>query len=101
MNTNVGNAGPDYGMDQPANRALAALEKMLRQHDAGVLAGIVRLDGKDAREMMEICDEGVASIEAASQGVAPVQKVIVGIAYTVNALREWREKGPLAGALES
>jgi len=101
MNTNVGNAGPDYGMDQPANRVLAALEKMLRQYDASVLAGIVRLDGKDAREMMEICDEGVASIEAASQGVAPVQKVIVGIAYTVNALREWREKGPLAGAMES
>lgn len=99
MNANIGGSGPNYGMCQAANRALAALEKKLRETDADMLAGMLDLRPEDAREIMEVCDQNVASIETASQGVAPAQKVIVGVAYTLNALREWREKGPMAGAL--
>ena len=96
MNAN-GNQIPNYGMGEGANRALAALEKLLRENDAACLAGMLALEAGDAREMMEVCEEGVASFEAASKEVAPAQKVIVGIAYTVNALREWRQNGPLGG----
>ena len=78
MNTNEGKTGPNYGMGQPGNRALAELEKLLREHDAGMLGSMLKLGPEDAREMMGICDEGVASMEAASREVAPVQKVIVG-----------------------
>jgi hypothetical protein len=87
----------NYGMGEAADRALAELEKLLREHDAGLLSSMLQLKPEDCREVMEICEEGVASFEAASQGVAPFQKVAVGIAYTVNALREWRENGPLSG----
>lgn len=89
---------PDYGLGEAGDRALAALEKLLREHDAGLLGAMLKLDAAMAQEVMEICDEGVAQFEAASVKVAPFQKVAVGIGYTVNALREWREQGPLGAA---
>ena len=104
MNTNKHESGktpPNYGMCEAANRRLAEVEKILRETDADMMAGMLDLKPEDAREMMEICDDGVASIKAASEGVAPAQKVMVGVAYTVDALREWREKGPMAGVLEA
>jgi hypothetical protein len=88
----------NYGLGEAANRALAELEKLLREHDAGLLSSMLQLKPEDCREVMEICDGGVASFEKASRGVAPFQKVAVGIAYTVNALREWRVSGPLSAS---
>lgn len=85
-----------YGLSEAGDRALAALEKLLREHDAGLLSSMLELKPEDCREVMECCDQGVASFEKASKGVAPMQKVAVGIAYTVNALREWRQRGPLS-----
>ena len=96
MSERNGNRGPSYGMGEAGDRVLAALEKLLREHDAGLLASLLKVEPGGRREIIEICDEGVAKFEAASQEVAPLQKVAVGIAYTANALREWRERGPLS-----
>ena len=68
----------------------------MSEHDAGPLGSMPKLKPEDCREVMEICDEGVVKFQSASRGVAPWQKVAVVIAYSVNALLEWRERGPLS-----
>jgi hypothetical protein len=94
-NEDNGRNVPDYGMKEAENRALATLEKLLRKHDAALLGSMLKLEPAMQREFVEITDEGVAKFETASQHVAPFQKFVVGIGYTVKALQEWRNKGPL------
>jgi hypothetical protein len=66
---------------------------VLRRWDSRVTTNAIHLRPDDAAEVIGICAEGVASFEAASEGVSPVQKVLVGVQYTINALRQWREQG--------
>ena len=85
---------PNYHMDKSKNESMAAFEKVLWQFEGKKLAACFKLSESDQKEILSICDEGVASFEAASAGVAPLQRVIVGVQFTLNALKEWREKGP-------
>lgn len=86
----------DYGMGPEGNAALAALEKTLRAHEAGLLKSAMESGPESAKEIVEVLDQNVAAFEEAAKGSAPFQKVAVGITFTVNALREWRLKGPHA-----
>ena len=85
---------PDYHLGKSKNESMAAFEKVLWQFEGKNLAACFALKESERNEIMSICDEGVASFEAAADGVAPLQRVMVGVQYTLNALKEWREKGP-------
>ena len=80
-------------MNEELDRLTVLMEAVLRKWDGLGTDSAARLCPDDASELIGICAEGVASFEAASAGVSPVQKAMVGVQYTINALREWREQG--------
>lgn len=86
----------DYHMNSDAgNLSMAALEKTIRAHDAAFLASAAKMDAETYKQCMEICDEGVASFLDAGKDCAPLQNLVVGLAFTAKALERWRKEGPL------
>ncbi len=81
------------GMDEEHDRLTVLMEEVLCRWDVWGTQNAMQLCPDDAGEFIGICAEGVASFEAASEGVSPVQKALVGVQYTINALRQWRERG--------
>jgi hypothetical protein len=81
------------GLDEQHDRFTVVMEEVLRRWDSRGTHNAMHLSPDDAAEFIAVCAEGVASFEAASEGVSPVQRVLVGVQYTINALRQWREQG--------
>lgn len=81
------------GLDEQYDKFTVIMEEVLRRWNSRGTHNAMHLCPDDAAEFISTCAEGVASFEAASKGVSPVQKVLVGVEYTINALRQWRERG--------
>jgi len=75
----------------PAARLMGIMEAILKRYDAATEHAFAVT--KDA-EAKEIIDEGVENFMAASAGVAPAQRMMVGVKYCLIALKDWREHGP-------
>lgn len=71
---------------------MEAAMKIFNERTKATMASLAR---SEAIEMGMICAEGVKSFEDASRGICPLQRAITGVMYTLNALEEWREKGPM------
>lgn len=78
-------------MGEAADKQMALLEAILKRHDAAVEHAF-KAEGDT--ESKEIVEEGVQNFMAASAGVAPQQRLMVGVKYCLLALQEWRLKGP-------
>lgn len=90
----------DYHMNSEAgNLSMAALEKTIRAHDAAFLASAAKMNSEDYKQCMEICDEGVQSFVDAGKDCAPLQNLVVGLAFTLKALENWRKLGPLGDGI--
>lgn len=86
---------PDYGLNERNNRLLGVLEAALKVFTDGAKLNAIQLTPDAAKEIMEICQDGVDKMEGASKGITPFQRAVTGAQYTLNAIREWREKGAL------
>lgn len=86
-----GSAKPRWGMGEAADKQMELLEAILRRHDAAVEHSFAVTKDAEAKEIVE---EGVEHFMAASAGVAPQQKLMVGVKYCLGALKEWRKHGP-------
>ena len=91
----LGSAPSNYGLEPAANRNLAVMAIMLQMFADTAELSCKKLDEEASKEITEICKEGFESFNKASVGCAPIQKVLTGVLYTLNALKEWRELGPL------
>ncbi len=87
----------DYGLDPVNNRILSMLEGGMIAFDKERHLQALKFNQKDALEIIDTCNEGIKYFEKASENCCPLQRVMVGICFTMNALKEWREKGPLNG----
>ena len=85
----------NYGLCPVGNEAMTHLEKVVREHDARLLAALGELSGPVRRDIIAVVDDGVANFEAAGAAACPLTKVAVGLRFTANALAEWRKKGAL------
>lgn len=85
-----------YGLGED-DRMVGIMEAAMRVFNERTKSTMASLARNEAIEMADICAEGVKSFENASVGICPLQRVITGVLYTLNALEEWREKGPMHG----
>ena len=81
------------GLVGRSDQVTIVMEEVLRRWNGAGTMAAMELSADDATELITICAEGVASFEAASKDVTPIQKVMVGVQFTINALRQWRERG--------
>lgn len=87
----AGYAKPRWGLGEAADKQMELMEAILRRHDAAVEHSFAVTKDAEAKEIVE---EGVEHFMAASAGVAPQQKLMVGVKYCLGALKEWRKRGP-------
>lgn len=82
---------PRWDMGCDADKQMELLCAILRRQDAATEHSFAVTKDQEAKEIIE---EGVAHFMAASAGVAPAQRLMVGVKYCLLALDEWRKHGP-------
>ncbi len=91
-----------YGMGEKADRVVGLMEAAMRQYQNGVAGTVLELckhwTEAERKEFIEIYADGVKKFEKSADGICPLQRVLTGVAFTLRALKEWRDKGPLHGA---
>ena len=86
-----GSETPRWGLGQAVGRQMDLMEAMLKHYDLATEHAAAQ-DGN--AEAGEIIAEGVEHFMGASVGVAPAQRLMVGVKYCLLALQEWRLHGP-------
>lgn len=88
-----------YGFDRDADRAIELTHALLRAINcaldkAAQSPGLALTDAERV-EVADTINQGLESFQMASMGVAPFQKIAVGVKYLIRALDECKTKGPL------
>lgn len=82
---------PRWGLGQAVDRQMDLMEAMLKHYDRATEHAASQEGNAEAGEIIA---EGVEHFMAASAGVAPAQRLMVGVKYCLLALKEWRLHGP-------
>lgn len=86
-----GSETPRWGLGRAVEIQMSLMEAVLKHYDDATNYSAAQ-DGN--AEAGEIIAEGVEHFMAASAGVAPAQRLMVGVKYCLLALKEWRLHGP-------
>lgn len=90
---------PSYGFgDKSQDAKIEFMRQYLTQWVSFIEEQQKKVLGADNDEAIEIYREGVRAFHGASDGCAPLQKFMVGLRYTLDAIEEWKRVGPIAGA---